>query len=121
MRLSRLIWFAPAALLACSDTNYGSGNNPACSPTATQVCASAAAFNPVNLTITAGTTVTWKDGSGIAHTVTNDPGAAQTFDLSLAGNSSVSRQFTTAGTFTYHCQFHGAPGNGMHGTITVNP
>jgi plastocyanin len=29
------------------------------------------------------------------------------------------RTFNTAGTYTYHCSFHGA--QGMTGTITVTP
>jgi hypothetical protein len=28
-------------------------------------------------------------------------------------------QFNTAGTFGYHCQAHGGPGTGMHGTVIV--
>jgi len=27
--------------------------------------------------------------------------------------------FTTAGTVGFHCKFHGSPGSGMYGTITV--
>ena len=26
---------------------------------------------------------------------------------------------STSGTFNYHCGFHGSPGSGMHGSITV--
>jgi plastocyanin len=106
-----------AALAACGDP-YGTGGG--CTPTATRVCLTSSTFNPVTLTVTAGTTVTWQPTGG-SHSVTSDPGSAETYDLSVGGTTAITRQFNTAGTFTYHCKFHGSPGTNMHGTITVNP
>ena len=62
-------------------------------------------FSPATLTIKLGTIITWKNVSSAPHTVTSDDGS--TFD---SGNvdvgSSFSFKFTTAGTFTYHCNIH---------------
>ncbi len=121
MRISRLLMLVAAAgTLACSGDGYGSGPT-SCSPTATQVCtAGGNAFNPVARTVAAGTTVTWINGDGVGHTVTNDPGSTETFNLSLGSGGMVTHQFNNAGTYTYYCTIHGLPGTGMHGTITVN-
>lgn len=110
---------AAAAAGACGDDPYGS-NGGGCTPTTTQVCLTASTFNPVSLTVTPGTVVTWRGTSG-SHTVTNDPGSGEVFNGAINGTGTFSHTFTTAGTFTYHCQFHGLPGTGMHGTITVSP
>jgi len=119
MRLTRAMVIALAAgLAACgSSTDYGS-NPSSCTPSATQICMTAATYAPAALTVTAGTNVTWRDASGIAHTITSDPGAAETFDLSTVAGGTASRGFNA--TVNYHCKIHGAPGTGMHGTITVN-
>ena len=120
MPIKRLVLLlAAVALAACSDSPYGSGSG--CTPTATKLCTvGGAAFSPVTLTVTAGTTVTWQNGDGISHTVTNDPGSGATFNLSLGNGGTVTHQFPDTGHFAYHCSFHGAPGTGMHGTIIVN-
>ncbi len=108
-----------AGLAACSDSPYGSGGG--CTPTASKVCTvGGTAFSPVTLTVSAGTTVTWQNGDGVAHTVTNDPASTATFNLSLGNGATLTRQFADTGHFPYHCTFHGSPGAGMHGTIIVN-
>lgn len=117
MRTMGLMLVLAAALAAtCEDYGTGSGG---CTPTVTKVCLTSSTFNPVTLTVTAGTTVTWQ-ATGGSHTVTNDPGSAETYNLSIAGTGAVTRQFNNQGTFTYHCSFHGSPGTGMQGTIMVN-
>lgn len=80
---------------------------------------SASSFNPGVLTVTVGTTVQWRDASGLAHTVTAAPGTAETFDLAVGANGAVSHGFTTAGTYAYYCRVHGSPTAGMRGTVTV--
>lgn len=121
MRLTRAMVIALAAgPSACgSSTDYGS-NPSSCTPSATQICMTAATYNPTSLTVTSGATVTWRDGSGIAHTITSDPGAPEAFNLSSSGGGTASKQFNMTGTYNYHCTLHGSPGTGMHGTLTVN-
>lgn len=81
------------------------------------------AFNPSNLTIGHGTTVTWKNGDPVDHTVANAIGSADSLNSGfIAAGGTYSHTFATPGTFNYYCTIHGFDGNpptGMHGTITV--
>jgi plastocyanin len=72
------------------------------------------AFNPPNITITPGTTVTWTNNDSAPHTVTADDGS---FDSeTLQPGESFSLRFDSAGTFPYHCEIHPF----MKGSITVS-
>ena len=110
-------------LAACggSTSPYGGGGG-GCTSTATKVCTvGGSQFNPTSLSVTAGTTVTWQNGDGVAHTVTSATGSADTYDMPLAAGT-VSHRFMTAGTYNFYCRNHGVngtPPTGMHGTITV--
>lgn len=79
-------------------------------------------FDPMSVTVAAGTTVVWTNNDTRAHTVTSDPGDPVSFD---SGNIPVGQTFqytfTVPGTYGYHCQYHGGPGTGMYGTVTVTP
>ena len=72
----------------------------------------------LDLTISAGTSITWTNRDEVAHTVTagDSPKASGLFD---SGNMSQGRtfdfKFSAAGTYTYFCAIHPA----MEGTITV--
>ena len=75
-------------------------------------------FKPEAITVTAGTKVTWTNKGKILHSVKADKGkpfAPKT--LSVKQKYSVT--FKKPGTYGYYCTFHGAPGSGQHGTITV--
>lgn len=85
------------------------------------------AFSPATLTISAGDTVTFVNEGGF-HNVAADDGSfrcAQSCSGSGGDPDSVlwSSTVTLAspGTFGYHCEVHGAAGQGMFGTITVQP
>ncbi len=73
-------------------------------------------YDPIDVTATGGTTVTWTNTGAVVHTVTADDGIS--FDSGSLGSQEVF-QFTpqTAGTFTYHCTFH----PWMTGSVTVEP
>lgn len=121
-----LVALALAGALACgsdSPTYTNMGGN-ACIPTTTQVCMMNSAFSPANLTIAHGTTVTWKNGDAVNHTVANAASSSEVLASGfIAGGGTFSHTFATPGTFAYYCGIHGADGNpptGMHGTITVN-
>jgi len=64
-------------------------------------------FSPSTLTINAGETVTFIFGS-VAHNIGFDtPNAANPTDIGgFNTNVSIQRTFTTAGTYTYHCNIH---------------
>jgi len=87
-------------------------------------------FAPQTLNITAGDTVTFTNGGGF-HNVASDAGAVTSFRCANGcdadgGNGAASSAawsatvaFPTPGTIGYHCEIHGAAGQGMFGTINV--
>ena len=77
-------------------------------------------YSPRTVTIQAGDVVTWQyqSGSNNTHPTASDNGAWTTFTINSA-NLTKTMTFSTAGTFPYHCTFHGAAGVGMYGVITV--
>jgi plastocyanin len=96
------------------------------------------AFSSASPTIQAGTTVKWVNNGTTSHTATSDAGISPAFDsgtLAAPGTTtdpyggttttpggSFQMTFSTPGTYTYHCTFHGVPGSvpgTMMGTITV--
>lgn len=73
------------------------------------------AFGPASVTVATGDTVTWTNNeAGIPHTATSDTSGVFNSGT-LNSGVSFSHTFTTAGTFTYHCNIHPA----MTGSVTV--
>jgi plastocyanin len=72
-------------------------------------------YNPNQLTIAVGDTVTWvnNETDGTVHSSTSDDGLWNSPDLGPGATFSFT--FTQAGTFSFHCRFHPS----MTGTITV--
>lgn len=112
--------------------------SPAASPTgaagmsATVDMADDLKFTPEHVTIKKGGTITWRDTSGIIHTVTDDPtmavdpananlptGAEPWDSGNIEPGQTYSRTFDVAGDYTYFCIPHETAG--MVGTITVEP
>lgn len=75
----------------------------------------AGAFSPDPDTVSVGQTVSWKNNRSITHSSTAD-GGAWTVDIS-AGATSAPITMNTAGSFPYHCRFHGS----MTATLVVVP
>ena len=137
----RVLWvtlsfalLATLTLVACGGTSTNSSQP---SPTATQPSPTTAAtatsqpsgtvvnvkivekdekymFDPATLTIKKGTQVVWTNMSDAPHTVTSDNGTFNT-SSNLAEKQTFMFTFSTAGTFTYHCNIHPY----MKATITV--
>lgn len=127
-----------ALLSACGSSGGGSGKAGGANPTSATGGGAAATvtmtdqlkFEPADLTIAKGTTVTWKNSGQLPHTATDDPGkaidkahaalpsGAQPWD---SGNVNVgqswSHTFDVPGKYAYFCIPHEAAG--MIGTITV--
>ncbi|TEW64742.1 amidase [Mucilaginibacter phyllosphaerae] len=106
------------AFAACSKSS--SGSNPEPAPPATPPAASVSveiknfAFSASSVSIKKGGTVTWTNADSTPHTVTDNAGS---FDSnSMATSATYSRKFETAGTYTYHCNFHSS----MTGTVVVS-
>lgn len=78
-------------------------------------CSTATAcYSPNPIRVATGTTITWSNGTSLAHTATSDTGAWDTGAIA-SGATSSAIVFNTAGTFAYHCRFHAD----MHGSIIV--
>jgi plastocyanin len=70
-------------------------------------------FRPANLTIAAGSKVTFSNGSNVTHTATR----GGSFDTGLVKpGKSATVHFGQKGTFRYHCEIHPS----MHGKIVVD-
>ena len=97
--------------ISCSKSNsYNPGNN---SPSSATVSIKNMAFNPISLSITTGTTVTWVNNDTTAHTVTANDGSFNSG--TITAGSKFTQSFSTTGTFAYHCTLHPE----MTGTIVV--
>jgi plastocyanin/glucose/arabinose dehydrogenase len=96
------------------------GNAPAAPPPSAggaSVAMQNIAFVPQNITVAAGTTVTWTNNDTIQHTVTWDDRSVDSGLLSQGDTFSI--KFDQPGTYGYFCIPHGSPGAGMFGTVTV--
>jgi plastocyanin len=71
------------------------------------------AYMPGEITVAAGTTVTWVNTDAVPHTTTSDGAGWNSGTLAAGGRFSFA--FQTAGTFPYHCTIH----PGMVGTVVV--
>lgn len=75
-------------------------------------------YTPDDITIRAGTTITWSNQDNVTHTVTPDKGY-ETDEFQSSGamlpGSSFSVTFTEPGTYLYFCEPHPS----MKGRITV--
>lgn len=71
-------------------------------------------FSPAQVNLTVGGTVTWQFGS-VEHNVGFGGTSGAPANIGNTSNASVSRTFTTAGTFGYVCSLH----SGMSGTVIV--
>jgi plastocyanin len=71
-------------------------------------------FDPMTLTVSAGTTVRWANNGKHHHTVTSDKRDWGSKEIPQGGTFSYT--FTKPGTYTYHCAIH--PGD-MRGSVTV--
>ena len=95
-----------------TNSNTSTTTNTSTGDSTNTVTISNMTFSPASLTVKVGTTVTWVNNDGFTHTVTGDNGGP---NGQVAGGSSYSFTFNTAGSFPYHCSIHA----GMNGTVTV--
>jgi plastocyanin len=76
-------------------------------------------FDPADVTIAAGTTVTWTWVGGFHDVTATGTPAFPSSGAPVAPPESFSHTFTTPGTYLYFCGVHGSPTTGMRGTIVV--
>jgi plastocyanin len=77
------------------------------------------AFNPSNITVAKGGSVTWTNDDSVGHDVTKESGPGPDFKSGdpggIAPGSDFTQKFDTAGSIKYVCTVH----PGMEGTVTV--
>lgn len=112
-------------LIACGAVIVGSAaffvmRQHASAPTVTPVTGTAVSiknyqFEPIQLHIKKGETVTWTNNDAAPHIVAGDDAAAWAAGPMLKQGDVYMHTFDTAGTFAYHCNIH----PGMRGSIVV--
>lgn len=79
-------------------------SNPNLADTFMDMKIEAMAFADANLTVEAGTTITWTNKDTVEHTVTSDDGKFAS--KALKPGQSFSYRFVDIGSFAYHCNLH---------------
>lgn len=105
------------AISYCSkgSSGYGSNNgNNNGGGGGTTISIANMAYSTTNLSVAAGTKVTWTNNDNVTHTVTADDGSFDSGDITPG--YSYSKTFSTKGSYPYHCIYHAA----MKATVTVN-
>ncbi|HVF74330.1 MAG TPA: plastocyanin/azurin family copper-binding protein [Acidimicrobiales bacterium] len=128
MKRMFLIAAVPALLAgaACSSDDDSGGGSADAAPEAPAAAASGSPavsietfrFEPPQLTVKVGETVTFTNGDSIHHTATSGTREAKDgrFDLQMPDKgSSATHTFSEAGTFHYFCDRH----PGMEGDVIV--
>ncbi len=131
---SRLVWLAIVVALlggGCGGSASSESSERRAARGQAGIALEGLAFAPKELTVAAGTTVTWTNEDTVEHTVTSGvkgkqgvPGVSKgepdrpdgAFDRELAGRGeSYSFTFDDPGTYEYFCRIHG----GMTGLVIV--
>jgi plastocyanin len=119
MRLLAAVFALGLLFTACSsddsgdDTAADGSSNDGGGGSGTEVSIADFAFDPGDLSVSVGDTVTWTNDDDTDHTVTSDD---DVFDSdNLGGGDTFEQTFDEAGTFAYPCSIHSQ----MTGTITV--
>ena len=74
-------------------------------------------FIPATITVSKGTTVTWKNLEDRTHNAASDDKSWRTDDMGFGESKSV--VFDKPGTYSYHCTHHTMMGFGMTGIVIV--
>ncbi len=64
------------------------------------------AFDPANLTIKKGTTVTWTNNDNVDHTVTTTSGPESFDSGNIKPGGTYTHTFNTTGNYSYFCKIH---------------
>jgi plastocyanin len=113
-KLIVLVFISIAVIFTTFECKKQNIETPAAAiPGANEIWIQNMAFNPASITVSVNTTIKWTNKEGITHTVTSNNGLFDSGNIS--SNGTYSHQFTTAGTYPYHCTIHSS----MTGTIIV--
>jgi len=114
--------FAASACGSSSTPTYGGGGGGGgggCTSTSSQITIADFSFAPACTTVPLNTQVTWTNNGPATHTTTSDGTGWDSGQLAV--NATYQHQFTTAGSFPYHCTNHTYLYPGFVGTIVVTP
>lgn len=98
--LASLVALVGCAATPSAPSTPAGGTGPA--PAAVSVSLQNTAFNPSDITVAVGGTVTFTNNDSVGHTVAGDGWASGT----LAAGATFSHTFATAGSFPIHCTIH---------------
>ena len=100
---------------SCTKTmSDGSGPGATLDPSGmNMISIEGSAFSPAEITVAAGTLVTWTNNNGWAESITDKSGL---FDGIIGRNESYSYLFSTPGTFQYYSRMNPS----MTGKVIVN-
>ena len=100
-----------------TSTSHTSNNNSSSSPVSTMaVDIKDFLYSPAAIKVKVGDMVTWTNQDSTSHTVTADTSSADAPSSStITKGGTYSFSFKKAGTYAYHCNFHGQ----MKGTVEV--
>jgi plastocyanin len=108
MRYTNMIAIGLVIMLTAFGCGKDDNNNPTDPnnppPGGNSVTISNFSFSPSNLTVSAGTTVTWTNNDAVAHTSTSNSGAWDSGNIAQGGTFSFT--FDSTGTYPYHCTPH---------------
>jgi plastocyanin len=76
-------------------------------------------FEPANVTVPVGTTVTWNWVGGFHNVMPTGNPAFTGSGNPVAAPHTFSHTFNSPGTYLYFCVVHGSPSGGMRGTVVV--
>ncbi len=108
---------AVAAAVTSEDNGPAAGSaggSPGSGPSE-QVTIRDFAFDPPDLSVSVGTTVTWTNEDGTTHTVTGTDSGGPIASRDLGRGDTYSVTFSEVGTYHYICSIHTT----MTGTVTV--
>ena len=115
IRLLAPALFLTVLAVGCASTPSGTPATGA--STGSAISIKGFAFNPAQLTVNKGATVTWTNDDGATHTVTSGvPGTPNgKFDQRLEASKTFTFTFADAGTYDFFCNIH----QSMKATVLV--
>jgi plastocyanin len=114
-------YLAALGLLAACSLEVDAPDSPLDGATTVNVAIGDFLYQPDTVRITRGASVVWTNTGLTSHTTTSDSLYWDSMAIPPPGSGSVNRyarQFQSAGTFPYHCDFHPVD---MKGTVVVTP
>ena len=98
---------------ACSKSSYNDSNGGGGTPSDNPIYMRGSVYSAPNITLFAGSKITWINDDNMVHTVTANDASFNSGDINPG--SSFSYTFNTIGTYHYHCVHH----IGMTAVVTI--